>query len=229
MKKEILINKWLDSEIDEAELQELKKIPEYESYAKLCEKATLFKDDSYNVDLEYKNLSTLLKEQKSTQNDSKVKTLNTMLKPFLRIAAIFILGISVYYLPIYDDFSTVKTLADQQKTIELPDASVVSLEKESSLRFQKGSWDAQRKVNLVGEAHFKVSKGSTFDVQTWLGKITVLGTEFKVVQRTNYFEIICFEGMVSFDYKGKTVKLPAGKSLRIIDGKIISKHETKLA
>jgi len=227
MNKEELINKWLDSGLNDIELKEFEKLPEYKSFKKLSEYAPLFKDDSYNVDLEYQNLSSKLK--KHTPIQTKPSTFNNIFKPMLRVAAIFAIGITVYYLPIYDNFSTIKTLADQNTTIELPDDSTVSLEKSSSLRFKKTNWEEQRKVNLIGEARFKVAKGSTFDVETWIGKVTVLGTDFKVIQRSNYFEIICFEGVVSLDYKGKTVELPAGKSLRIIDGKIVSKHDTKLA
>ena len=232
MNKEELINKWLDSGLNDIELKEFKKLPEYESYTKLSEYAPLFKDDSYNIDLEYKNLSSKLKKHTPIQTKpstfNNTSTFNNIFKPLLRVAAIFAIGITVYYLPIYDNFSTIKTLADQNTTVELPDDSTVSLEKSSSLRFQKTNWDKQRKVNLIGEARFKVAKGSTFDVETWIGKVSVLGTDFKVVQRANYFEIMCFEGMVSLAYKGKTVELPAGKSLRIIDGKIVSKHDTKL-
>tara|TARA_R110002073_G_scaffold57778_4_gene146712 strand:- start:128088 stop:128771 length:684 start_codon:yes stop_codon:yes gene_type:complete len=226
MKKETLINKWLDSELDETQLEEFKNLPEYESYIKISDKAKLFKDTSYDIDLEFEKLNSKLKKNDTIQANKN--TTKNMLKPFLRIAAIFVIGIGVYYLPIYDNFATIKTLADQQTTIKLPDESTVSLKNSSSLRFQKRNWSEDRKVNLVGEARFKVAKGSAFDVETWVGKVTVLGTDFKVVQRANFFEIECFEGMVSFDYKGKTVKLPAGKSLRIIDGKIISKNETKL-
>ena len=229
MNKEQLINKWLDSGLDETQLDEFKKMPEYDTYAKLSERAPLFKDDSFNVDLEYKKLSSKLKINQPTQTNSNTSTVRSFINPFLRVAAVVAIGFAVYYMPIYDNMATVKTLADQQTTVALPDASTVALEKSSSLRFQKRNWNEKRQVNLVGEARFKVAKGSAFDVETWIGKVTVLGTDFKVIQRENFFEIECFEGMVSFDYKGKTVKLPAGKSLRIIDGKIVSKHEIKLA
>lgn len=228
MNKEELINKWLDSGLDDTELNEFKKLPEYSTYAKLSEHAPLFKDNSFDVELELKKLNSKLKSNEPIQINRNTNTFRNFLNPFLRVAAVVAIGLTVYYLPIYDNMSTFNTLADQQTTVALPDDSTVSLEKSSSLRFQKRNWNEERKVSLVGEARFKVAKGSAFDVETWIGKVTVLGTDFRVTQRTNFFEIECFEGMVSFDYKGKTVKLPAGKSLRIIDGKIVSKHETKL-
>ena len=84
----------------------------------------------------------------------------------------------------------------------------------------------KREVNLVGEAYFKVEKGSQFDVVTWLGKVSVLGTQFNVKQRVNYFEVICYEGLVSVSYKGQVIKLPAGNTFKLIDGVIIE-GETK--
>ncbi len=79
---------------------------------------------------------------------------------------------------------------------------------------------------LVSEAYFKVEKGSQFDVVTWLGKVSVLGTQFNVKQRVNYFEVICYEGLVSVSYKGKEIKLPAGKTFKLIDGAVVE-GETK--
>ena len=58
MNKELLIQKWLDDELNAAELKAFKGLPEYDSYTKLSEKATLFKDTSYNVSLEFEKLNS---------------------------------------------------------------------------------------------------------------------------------------------------------------------------
>ena len=215
MQKELLIQKWLDGELSEAELKAFKKLPEYESYNKLSEKALLFKDTSYNVDLEFLNLKSKIKERDTSA--SKVR----WIKPLLRIAAIFIIGLAVYYSPIYDDTTVVKTLASNTTSVELPDKSSVKLNAESSLNYKKRNWKKNREVNLVGEAYFKVAKGSQFDVVTWSGKVSVLGTQFNVKQRVNYFEVTCYEGLVSVTYKNRVIKLPAGKTFKIIDGAVI--------
>ena len=212
MQKELLIQKWLDGELSEAELKDFKKLPEYESYNKLSEKALLFKDTSYNVDLEFLNLKSKIKERDAST--SKLR----WIKPLLRIAAIFIIGLAVYYSPIYGDTAVVKTLASNTASVELPDKSSVKLNAESSLNYKKRNWKKNREVNLVGEAYFKVAKGSQFDVVTWSGKVSVLGTQFNVKQRVNYFEVTCYEGLVSVTYKNRVIKLPAGKTFKIIDG-----------
>jgi transmembrane sensor len=220
MQKELLITKWLDGELNDAELNAFKKLPEYESYTKLSEKALLFKDTSYNTGLEFEKLNAKIKKRKKT-----IKTIG-WIQPILRVAAIFIIGFAVYYSPIYGDSATVNTLASNSTSVELPDNSKVKLNAASSLKFKKRNWKKKREVNLVGEAYFKVEKGSQFDVVTWLGKVSVLGTQFNVKQRVNYFEVICYEGLVSVTYKGKVIKLPAGKSFKLIDGTVVM-GETK--
>jgi ferric-dicitrate binding protein FerR (iron transport regulator) len=223
MQKELLIQKWLDGELSEAELKAFKKLPEYESYNKLSEKALLFKDTSYNVDLEFLNLKSKIKERDTSA--SKVR----WIKPLLRIAAIFIIGLAVYYSPIYGDTTVVKTLASNTASVELPDKSSVKLNAESSLNYKKRNWKKNREVNLVGEAYFKVAKGSQFDVVTWSGKVSVLGTQFNVKQRVNYFEVTCYEGLVSVTYKNRVIKLPAGKTFKLIDGAVIEGESRDLA
>jgi ferric-dicitrate binding protein FerR (iron transport regulator) len=215
MNKELLIQKWLDDELNAAELKAFKALPEYDSYTKLSEKAKLFKDTSYNVSLEFEKLNSTIKKRKQA-----TKTVQ-WIKPLLRVAAIFIIGLAVYYSPIYGDMATVNTLASNTASIELPDNSKVKLNAASSLKFEKRNWKKKREVSLVGEAYFKVEKGSQFDVVTWLGKVSVLGTQFNVKQRVNYFEVICYEGLVSVSYKGEEIKLPAGNTFKLIDGAIV--------
>ncbi len=218
--KEQLILKWLDGDLTEAELKEFKKLPESESYLKLSEKAKLFKDTTYDSDLEYGKLSSIINSRKEKQ-ETKPTTTVRWIQPLLQIAAVLVIGLMVYKAPIYGDTTTIKTLASNTKSIALPDNSEVKLNAGSSLKYESGDWEDNREVNLVGEAYFKVEKGSQFDVVTWLGKVSVLGTQFNVKQRVNYFEVTCYEGLVSVSYKGKEIKLPAGKTFKLVDGEIV--------
>ncbi|PIE49018.1 MAG: anti-sigma factor [Flavobacteriales bacterium] len=221
MEKEILIQKWLDGELNATEELAFKAMPEYNSYAKISETAKLFADDSYNVDAEYDKLSEIIAAKRTTKTvGHPVKPIN-WIRPLIQVAAIFIVGLAVYFAPIYDSTTTIKTLAGNQKVTQLPDNSTVKLNAASFIQYEKGSWKKNRKVNLVGEAYFKVKKGSQFDVKTWLGTVSVLGTQFSVKQRSNYFEVICYEGLVSVNYKGKKIKLPAGKTFKLIDNEIV--------
>ncbi len=232
MEKEILIQKWLSNELSSSELDQFKKLPEAASYMRITEAAKLFKDDSYDVQAEYSKLNAVIAKKRMTTNnqstEGNVVPLFQKLKPIMRIAAVLVLGLAIYYGPFYDNMKTVKT-AENQRTVTLPDASLVALNNASQLRYKKSDFKNKRVVNLVGEAEFDVKEGSVFEVVTWSGVISDLkGTKFSVKQRSGSFEIFAKEGEVSFAYKGKVVRLPAGKKLNIIDGKIIE-SKPKLA
>jgi ferric-dicitrate binding protein FerR (iron transport regulator) len=219
--KELLIHKWLDDELNDAELEAFKELPEYESYTKLSETAKLFKDKSYNVEIEYGKLKSILENRKEEKEEVTKQKPIQWIRTLMQVAAILIIALVVYFAPLYGDTATVKTVASYTTSVELPDNSTVKLNADSSIKYNTRDWDSNREVNLVGEAYFKVEKGSQFDVVTWLGKVSVLGTQFNVKQRVNYFEVTCYEGLVSVSYKGKQIKLPAGKTFKVIDGKIV--------
>lgn len=214
MKKEILIQKWLDDELNNAELKAFEALPEYESYTKISEKAKLFEDTTYDVDFEFDKLNAIIKERRL---ETPVKTINWM-QPLMRIAAIFIIALAVYYAPIYGGTTIIKTLASNTKSIELPDNSKIKLNTASAIKYKKSNWENVPKVSLVGEVFFNIEKGSSVNVVTWLGEMIVSGSKFKVIQRADYFEVICYEGIVTLSYKDKEITVTPNQSFKIIDG-----------
>ena len=94
------------------------------------------------------------------------------------------------------------------------------------LSYNKNKWKKVRNVNLDGEAFFKVEKGSTFNVITKSGLVTVYGTEFNVKQRDHFFEVICFEGSVGVTYNNKTTTLKPGEEFLVLNNNITSKDKT---
>jgi transmembrane sensor len=220
MKREDLIKKWLDNELNTQELEAFKLLEDYEFLVKLSNGTKRFKAPEFNTSEE---LKTVMQSINSTKQYSR-----NWLKPLLRIAAIFAISFSVYYYTTTLD-TNINTLAAQKSTTELPDASSVSLNALSTLTYNKKNWTTLRDVELKGEAYFKVAKGSKFNVITSSGTVTVLGTQFNVKQRENFFEVVCYEGSVDVYYKSNTQTLKPGDSFLIIDGKFIAKEkETKL-
>jgi len=220
MEQEDLIKKWLDNNLNAQELEAFKKLDDYEDLIRLSDSVMRFKAPEYNTSEE---LDTALSHIRT----KKQRSLN-WLKPVLRIAAILALSFSVYYYTTTLD-TNIATLAAQKTSIELPDASLVSLNADTKLTYNKKSWNKNRDVELHGEAFFKVAKGSTFSVKTPSGTVTVLGTQFNIKQRNNYFEVVCYEGSVSVSHKTDIVILKPGNSFLIIDGKLIAKEkETSL-
>jgi len=88
---------------------------------------------------------------------------------------------------------------------------------QSSVRYKPFFWNSDREVLLDGEAYFEVAKGSRFDVVTEAGTTSVLGTRFNVKQREQYFEVICFEGLVGVASYASSVKLEPGHGFRILN------------
>ena len=212
MEREELIKKWLDNNLNTEELNAFEQLEDYNELIKMNAALKDFKAPHFSVDKSYQSLKPNLKAE-------KVNT-NQWLKPLLRIAAVIAIGFSIFYYTTTLD-SRIETEIAQQTTIELPDSSSVNLNANSTLSFNANNWSDARAVKLNGEAFFKVAKGQKFDVITSDGIVTVLGTQFNVKQRESYFEVTCYEGLVSVTHNNKTVKLTPGHTFKIIDGKLL--------
>jgi transmembrane sensor len=215
MEREYLISKWLDNNLNNEELEAFKKLEDYDDLVKLSNNAKAFKAEDFDTS---KELDRVLKTIHSTKKQTH------WVKPFLKIAAILAICFSLYYYTTTID-TTISTSLAEKTTFELPDASTVSLNAKSFLAYNKNSWKNKRNVELDGEAFFKVAKGSTFNVITKAGTVTVFGTQFNIKQRDNYFEVICYEGVVGVTFNSQLTTLNAGDSFLIIDGKKIAKEK----
>ena len=87
-----------------------------------------------------------------------------------------------------------ETLAYQEVT--LPAASIIQLTPHSEVRYNERGWSTERNISLEGQAHFKVSKGVPFKVETAFGQVEVLGTEFDVHAEDGQFMVKVDEGKV---------------------------------
>ena len=212
MNKEYLIKKWLDNDLSAEEMVAFKQLEDYNSLIELNSQLQAFKAPDYNSQDELQKVMHAVESSKNKQS---------WIKPLLRIAAVLVIGFSIYFYTSNLD-TTITTLAANKTTIELPDQSSVDLNAQSTLVYNKKSWKKERDVTLNGEAYFKVAKGSTFDVNTEYGTVTVLGTQFNVKQRDSYFEVICYEGLVSVSYKSTETQLKPGSRFLMIHGKVIA-------
>lgn len=211
--QENYLAKWLNDELTEAELAEFKKSDAYQTYQKIKDSAANLEAPEFDMDKAWNSIEPL-----KTSEDTKVFILSPF-KKFLRVAAVIavLLAGSFFYLSTLSESFT--TDYAENKSISLPDTSEVILNADSELAFSKNEWNTNRNVDLKGEAFFKVAKGQKFTVATDQGLVTVLGTQFNVETRKDYFEVTCFEGLVSVTINGKETQLPAGNSLLMLNGK----------
>lgn len=203
MEENYKLAEWLDGEMTDAELKEFQADPDFPLYEKIKLYSSQLETPLFD---EHKLLTNVLETKKQTP---KVVTL----KPnwFMRIAAVLVIGFGLFFA--YNTFTPTTELAEngKQTTFLLPDNSEVVLNSGSQIDYSKWNWDDNRKLELNGEAYFKVAKGKKFEVNTKLGKVSVLGTQFNVKSRKDRFDIVCFEGKVKVNFNAQEVILTPGQ------------------
>jgi len=219
MKREELIQKWLDHTLTPQEFEAFEQLEDYEELTKMDNALQSFRAPNVDVEAAYTTV------QSKRENTSKP---TSWLKPLLKIAAILVIGFGAYMYTSLPNLTSVETLVANKTLIALPDASAVTLNAVSSLSYDEDAWNEKREVNLEGEAYFKVAKGATFNVVTEDGIVTVLGTQFNVKQRNDLFEVYCYEGSVSVTHNNESIVLTPGQRYLILDGKQIRSEKEML-
>lgn len=212
--QENYLAKWLSGALSEAELAEFKKSEAYASYVKLKEVSETLEAPEFDVDQAFEELRATRMEEAP-----KVITLHPF-KKFLRVAAAIAILLTGSYFYVNSLDESISTQLADRTEITLPDNSEIILNADSKITYSEKNWDTNRDVKLEGEAFFKVAKGQKFTVSTSQGTVTVLGTQFNVENRDGFFEVTCYEGLVSVSHNGMETKLPAGNSFMVIDDEI---------
>lgn len=209
MDKDYLIKKWLDDALSDKEQEAFDTLEDSAFFKEIIEEGKRFKAQNPTQVVAYDELKLRL--------DKKKNAATNWYKISARIAALFIVGLGLYFLTTQDKSTSFNTQLSQKQEIELPDGSIVTLNEASQLRFNKKNWDTQRNVELQGEAYFKVAKGKRFDVTTALGSVSVLGTQFNVSTRDGSFNVICYEGLVKVEAKAGVQELRPGQGIRAVN------------
>jgi transmembrane sensor len=139
-----------------------------------------------------------------------------------RVAAVFVITIaiaSLFYL-VTNTNNDQRELASNDVIVSdtLPDNSVVTLNKHSSLSYhQKSGIKSYRKAILKGEGFFNVKpdKSKPFFVEVDGIEVKVVGTSFNIKSLNDFTEIIVESGVVSVSKDNKLVTLQKGEKLTI--------------
>jgi ferric-dicitrate binding protein FerR (iron transport regulator) len=204
---------WMAGELTESELAEFQKSEDYAEFAKIVD--TLDTASFPEIDIE----ANYTAFQEKIQNESKTETTvvkDTKVKPLIprwlyAVAACVLLFIGYTFM--FQETVYTTQIAEQTE-FKLPDDSEVQLNAGSKITFTEFNWENNRKLNLEGEAFFKVKKGETFTVTSKQGDVTVLGTQFSVNSRVDTYIVQCYEGKVQVAIKeSETVILTKGKAV----------------
>lgn len=132
--------------------------------------------------------------QASSQKAAEVKPINSRRRFLFGLGGAVAAAIALVLFIIFglDSSQTIQTAFGEQLAQVLPDQSEVQINADSRLTFDVSG----RQIELEGEAYFEVMKGEEFTVETPLGHIQVLGTQFNVFSRDGQFRVQCTEGRV---------------------------------
>lgn len=214
---EKLLHKYLNNEITEDELEQLKTSDDFRDYLKISELTSQMQTPAFNKDNAWKMLSEKTKKQPKVISLFNYKSL-------LKYAAVLVLIVTGFLYVTNLDTSVSAAIAEK-KSFTLPDQSEVVLNAGSEIEYHKNSWKKNRELTLDGEAYFKVAKGKKFDVKTNQGVVSVVGTEFNVQSRGAHFHVTCYEGKVAVAFNDNTLQLSAGDSVIIEEGEIVSQQK----
>jgi len=170
----------------------------------------------YNVDNAWEKLHARFEEDGLLTTDNKIKSFNFYM--MAKIAAVFTVGILLSFLAYYSigenshkGMQLAETFTENNIiVVELPDGSIVHVNKESKLYYPEKFSENQRVVELEGEAFFDIKKNpqKPFIIKARNKEIKVLGTSFNV--NTNFegekFEVYVKTGKVKFYEPGNTKK-----------------------
>ncbi|MBS7786349.1 FecR family protein [Flavobacterium sp. CYK-55] len=209
MEENYELAKWLAGDMSPEELRAFEARPEFATYAKIARYSTQLEAPSFDADSMYRKITVAPKA---------TKVILLYQKTWFKIAATItiLLGITLFY----KTNVAISEISEngELKSFALPDDSHVVLNSGSSINYSKWGWDKNRSLDLNGEAYFKVAKGKKFEVNTNLGTVTVLGTQFDVKARKNRFDVVCYEGRVKVNYQNHEVIITKGKAVSFENG-----------
>ncbi len=203
-----LLSEWLKADRQNEEL-----FIQYQKTWQLVEKQKIY--SGIDLDHEWKAMQDKLNsaelpddsQGRVLQLSKKKSRISSSRSIWLAAAAIVILLISTVQLYYYFSKPSTITVTAQAQNLEqvLPDGTVVSLHAGSQITYPEKFASGARRVDLKGEAYFKVThnKSKPFIVSSGSARVEVLGTQFNVNTRTSAgtMEVVLTSGKVSVYYE----------------------------
>ena len=182
--KEILLN-WLEGNLTDAQLEREIGSEEFQLYKKIIDTSAKWESPSRKST----HKANFLRKMQSFK---KRKTNSHIL---IKYAATLIIGISSVL--VFFSNQNIITSVGNTEIVTIFDGSTIKLAPNSSLSYNSVLYFFNRKVTLEGNALFNVIPGNSFTVNSPNGEVSVLGTSFNIIDREDYFNVVCFTGKVA--------------------------------
>lgn len=182
--KEVLLN-WLEGNLTDDQVEREIGSEEFQLYKKIIDASAKWESP--------KRKSTHREAFLRKMQSVKKRKANTSI--LLKYAAVFLIGVSSVLL--FFTNQNIITANGNTKTVSIFDGSTIKLAPNSSLSYNSVLYFFNRKVTLEGNAFFNVIPGNSFTVNSPNGEVSVLGTSFNIIDREDYFNVVCFTGKVA--------------------------------
>lgn len=138
--------------------------------------------------------------------------------PLLRIAAVgMVLLLATFGVVNYMNQgggALTTEMATAKSLYNLPDGSIITLDKGSEIAYHKKGFGDNRVVQFDGRGYFDISKqaGQNFVIESGNLEVEVLGTQFEIDVVNNVKEVRVYEGKVRVAIGGEEIFLLAGEA-----------------
>ena len=182
--KEVLLN-WLEGNLTDDQVEREIGSEEFQLYKKIIDASAKWE----------------FPKRKSTHREAFLRKMQSVKKRkantsiLLKYAAVFLIGVSSVL--VFFTNQNIITANGNTKTVSIFDGSTIKLAPNSSLSYNSVLYFFNRKVTLEGNALFNVIPGNSFTVNSPNGEVSVLGTSFNIIDREDYFNVVCFTGKVA--------------------------------
>ena len=210
-----LLARWLNNTLTDAEREELEQHPDFPDYQRIAETAARMKAPDAETERLWPHLQDAVKQE----SDRKVLPAPHTRRRwwwYSAAAAAAVAALVIFLWSPWDKMPLlVQTGIGEQKTVTLPDGSIIKMNAASELQIETADWSEVRRVTLHGDAFFDVKSNpeAPFYVITPNGKVTVLGTTFSVFDREKGYEVACFRGLVKVESEGLSIELPTSRKI----------------
>jgi len=179
---------------------------------------------SYNTENAWNKIeSQIAEEEDPKKSEDKVFKLKRWIMSAAAVITLLAATTMVWQKYTEQSYPSQYAAAEHMETAQLPDQSIVSLDKGTTLDIISADYKSDRALRLTGRAFFEVAKDANhpFTVTLPQGKITVLGTQFNISTLNNQEEIYVTEGHVRYNIGERSFDLRAGDFIKVIDGDVI--------
>ena len=206
--EEEAVSEWMNENAANKEYyDQLKKV--WDNSKKLAADSTLDVDKAWER----------FQKRVAVQNETP-KIVNRSRFSWMRIAASIILiaglGIAAFFMMTNNEPKEIVAQTGQNVLVDtLPDGSVITLNKRSTITYPSKFKGDTRAIALKGEAFFNVApdKKKPFIISINDVQVTVVGTSFNIKSENGITEVVVETGIVQVTRSGKTVELIAGEKI----------------